>query len=100
MIIRRVGVLSVAKITGIIAAVVGLFIGVLVFLAGSVAGGAAAMGDDASAQGLAMFAGMGALAIVLMPIIYGVMGFIGGAIQAFVYNIAARFVGGIRIDTE
>ena len=26
--------------------------------------------------------------------------FIGGAIQGFVYNIAAKFVGGVRIETE
>ena len=100
MIIRRVGVLSVAKITGIIAAAFGLIAGVLVFLAGSLGGAAAAMNRGVEGQGLAMVAGMGVLAIVALPVIYGIFGFIGGAIQAFVYNVAARFVGGIRIDTE
>ena len=31
---------------------------------------------------------------------YGVMGFIGGAIGAFVYNLVAGVVGGIEIEVE
>ena len=98
MIIRRLGVMSVAKISAIIAAVVGLLAGILMFLfslAGSAAG-AMAQQDP----GMAWMSGMGALAIVVLPILYAVLGFIGGAIQAFAYNIAAKFVGGIRIETE
>ena len=40
------------------------------------------------------------MGLIIMPILYGTFGFIGGVIQAFLYNLAAGFVGGIRIDTE
>jgi len=99
MIIRRIGVLSAAKITAIIAAAFGLLAGCLIFAMSSVTGPAmqqAAQGD----AGMAWIGGLGALAIVVLPIFYGIIGFIGGAIQAFVFNLAARFVGGLHIDTE
>jgi len=33
-----------------------------------------------------------------MPIFYGILGFIGALISAFLYNIAAKFAGGIEVD--
>ena len=100
MIIRRIGVLSAAKIGGILGAAVGLLAGILFFLASSIGGDAgmanAAQGDP----GMAWIAGMGALAAVVLPIFYAIFGFIGGAVQAFIYNIAARFVGGLPIEVE
>jgi hypothetical protein len=37
---------------------------------------------------------------ILMPVIYGVMGFIGGVISAAVYNLVARWIGGIELEVE
>ena len=37
---------------------------------------------------------------ILMPVIYGVMGFIGGVIGAAVYNLDARWIGGIELEVE
>ena len=36
-------------------------------------------------------------AIVLLPLFYGLMGFIGGALGAFFFNLAARAFGGIEM---
>ena len=99
MVIRRIGVLSAAKIGGILGVVIGLLLGILFFLASSLGSAGMAQLQDAE-PGAAYLAGMGALAIVVMPILYGVFGFIGGAIQAFIYNIAARFVGGLVVDAD
>lgn len=100
MIIRRVGVLSVAKISAIIAAVAGLLIGIVIALASL--GGAPTPDSMAGSNdaGMAWLSGMGALAIIAFPVMYAIVGFIGGAIQGWVYNIAAKFVGGVRIETE
>ena len=37
---------------------------------------------------------------ILMPVIYGVMGFILGVIGAAVYNLVARWIGGIELEVE
>jgi hypothetical protein len=36
--------------------------------------------------------------VCLMPFLYGVMGFVGGAIIAGVYNLVAGKIGGIEIE--
>lgn len=35
---------------------------------------------------------------VLIPVIYGVMGFIGGVISALLYNLIARWTGGLEFE--
>ncbi len=44
--------------------------------------------------------GPGWIFILIMPVLYIVMGFIGGIISAFIYNFSAKFVGGIEIEFE
>jgi ABC-type Co2+ transport system permease subunit len=44
--------------------------------------------------------GLSLVFCIVMPIIYIVLGFIGGIIGAFIYNIAAGWVGGIEIEIE
>ncbi len=50
--------------------------------------------DDTDATG-SFFVGGGA-ALVFMPILYGIMGFIGGVLSALVYNVIAKIMGGIQ----
>jgi hypothetical protein len=47
--------------------------------------------------GAAMFGG---LMIVVLPIMYGIFGFIGGAISAVLYNLVADRFGGLEIDLK
>lgn len=96
MIIKRIDALSAGKISGIIAAAIGLIAGLLFLLFGSMIAGLASQQEGSGL--LAM--GGGIAGVILLPILYGVFGFIGGVIQAFIYNLAARFVGGLRIETE
>jgi hypothetical protein len=42
--------------------------------------------------------GEGLAPMLIMVILYPVMGFIGGIIGAAFYNLAARWVGGLKID--
>lgn len=44
--------------------------------------------------------GMGAGFLLLIPVIYFVMGYIGGWLNALIYNFAASKIGGIKIETE
>ncbi|MEZ0471960.1 hypothetical protein [Luteimonas salinilitoris] len=97
MIIKQIGVLSAAKISGIIAAAIGLIAALLFLLFGGLLGGM--MGDQGGNGGLLAIGG-GVASLVILPVLYGIFGFIGGLIQAFIYNLAAGVVGGIRIETE
>lgn len=91
MIIKKLGALSVGKVQGVIGAVVGLIVGLVITIIGSVAGGT---------HNTDVFAGLGAVAIVAAPIFYGVFGFIGGVFFALTYNLVAKWVGGIKIETD
>jgi len=41
----------------------------------------------------------GIAAIVVFPILYGVMGFVFAALAATVYNLVAAKIGGIEVET-
>lgn len=90
--LKRIGVLSMAKLEAVILAIMGLLQGLFFAVFGALLGAA---GDMAS---FGIGAGFGLLAIIFLPIIYGIMGFIMGAIGAFVYNIIAGAVGGIEVE--
>ena len=44
--------------------------------------------------------GARALLLIFLPVIYAVMGFIGGVISAFVYNLVAKWTGGVEFTTQ
>lgn len=41
---------------------------------------------------------VGVFAIIVCPIVYGILGGIGGVIGAGIYNLAAGWVGGLEVD--
>src|SRR5688500_870529 len=100
--IRKLGVLSVAKIYSVMALVLTLLIsipyGLFVIIYSLF--GARMIGGDA---GLAVGGGgvvVGVLVMIGLPIMYAVLAFIFGALGAFVYNIFAGLVGGVEIEVE
>ena len=94
VIVRRVGVVSVGKIYGAISAAIGFLIGLVFALLSMV--GAGLSGQDGAVFG-ALF-GVGS--IVLFPLLYGAMGFLGGMLGAALYNVFAGAVGGVRVELE
>lgn len=92
VVLKRLGVLSVAKLQALTMAVFGLLIGLIYAFIGIIA---SAIGGGAEA---ALGIGLSLLAIIFVPIIYGIFGFIVGAIGAFVYNLFAGWVGGIEME--
>ena len=95
MIVKRVGPLSCAKLSGTLYALIGLLIGG-VFSMVAMAGGAAS--DNSFSRGIGAAIGVGA--IVLFPIIYGLMGFVATLIGAWLYNVVASIVGGIELEVQ
>ena len=95
--LKRVGILSVAKIAAAIMLVVGLIVGILFALFGAIITAASPMMGVPMASTGAMAMG-GIFAIVIITIIYAIFGFIWGAICAFLYNVAAGWFGGIEME--
>lgn len=95
MIIRRVGPLSFAKLSGMLYAMLRLVFGGI-FSMVALAGGFAS--ETAGAAGIGATIGVGA--VVVFPILYGLMGFIVTLIGAWLYNIAAGVVGGVEVDIQ
>lgn len=98
MVIKSVGVLSVGKMYGAIAAAMGLLFGIIIALFSMVAG--AGLGLVAEGQNPLVASMFGVGAIIALPIFYGCMGFVAGAVGAVFYNAFAGMVGGVEIQTE
>jgi transmembrane protein DUF3566 len=89
--ITRVDPLQVAKVLGVLYVVIGFIILVPVFL---IVGKAVPQ----EAQDLGFGLGMGFT--LVMPVIYGIFGFIFTLIGAALYNFVAGMVGGIEVELE
>src|SRR5262245_33790015 len=100
--IKRIGIGSAAKLSGAIYGALGLIFGLIFGLFSLVGMGLASRiaADSAEAPPAFLGALFGVGAIVLFPLLYGVMGFIMGAISAALYNLFAGWVGGLEVDLE
>jgi len=91
-ILKRIGPASAFKIGLVSHALVGLIAGVfcsLVVLTGAPLASHAHM----------PFAGtIGAMAVTVCPIVYGIIGGIAAVIAAILYNLAALWVGGVEVE--
>ena len=100
MVIRHVGVWSVARLYGALSGAMGLIIGGFIALASMAGGalGAFGQGNQAASGPLAMMFGVGA--VILFPLFYGVLGMVAGAIGAGLYNLFAGMMGGVELDIQ
>ncbi len=103
--IRKLGILSLAKIYAVMMFVMSLLISIpygLFIIIFALIGGVGAGSQDGMA-GLLVGGGgviMGLIVMVMIPVFYALTGFIFGALGALIYNILAGIVGGIEIEVE
>ncbi len=88
MILKRVGIFSAAKISGIIGVVIGLVFGFATAIVGNIS------------ELTGTTTELGWSSVIIFPLVYGLLGFVGGAIYAFLYNQFAKLVGGIELELE
>lgn len=86
--IKKVDIMSLAKIGGLFGLIIGLVAGVLITVVGFT-------GTISPS-----IVNLGAVLIVVLPIVYGVFYFIGGAICALIYNIIAKKIGGLKVSVS
>lgn len=97
--ITKLDILSIGYVYGIIGVCFGLILGLLITALSLIFSGAfntAGMGGNAATGGFMVGAG----SFIVMPIVYGIGGFIAGVVIAFIYNLAAKFTGGIALKLE
>lgn len=90
MILRRIDPISTAKVSGVLYALIGILIGLFMALFGSF------FEPDGGGFG----GSFGISAIFVFPVMYGLLGLIGGLLSAFLYNLVAGWVGGIEMEWE
>ncbi len=96
MTLNRIGVLSAGKVAGAVYAAMGLIFG-FIFSAFALLGSAiGAASTDSAEPLLGIFFGLGA--IIVMPLFYGVLGFLFAMLGAALYNLVAGLVGGLELD--
>jgi hypothetical protein len=98
--IKRIAPLQAGKMLGALYACMGLIL--LPFFALAAMAGAFVPSSQQLDGGPppALFAGMMFGFAIFMPVIYGVMGFVGGIIAAALYNLFASWFGGIEVEVE
>lgn len=95
-VLRRVGVLSLAKVTCAWYGALGLVFGGIVALFSLFGAAIGAGAEESAAPLMGVLFGVGA--VVFLPILYAVLGFLGGLIGGLIYNALAGFVGGVELE--
>jgi hypothetical protein len=97
--IKRIAPLQAGKMFGVLYGAMGLIF--LPFFA--LAGLLGAFAQHGQTNGNAPAAAIGGALLgvgLFMPVIYGVMGFVLGIVSSVVYNLIARWIGGIEVEVE
>lgn len=89
--IRRFGILSAARMSAVLYGLMGLLFVPFLFLA--------TMFAPSGSRGM-MGMGMGLLGIIVLPLFYAAIGFVGTAIACALYNGLAGMLGGIEVEVE
>ena len=82
-----------AKLLTIIMAFIGIIAGTLYAFIGAIY-------DVLTSNSVNLGTALAFLALLGMPIIFGLVGFLTGAIGALIYNLVARWFGGIELEIE
>jgi Transmembrane domain of unknown function (DUF3566) len=101
-VIARISPGSAIKVGLVLYAFLGLILGILVALISLMAGGIAARLGQSAPPGLSSAFGIGGGvgAIIVMPIVYGIVGAIAFGLFALIYNVVAGWVGGLEVDLK
>ena len=100
--LKRVRLFSLAKFQAVLMALVGLVAGILYSFGGFIIDVLVSAGWITSSEtpGLSYGTALAFLALIGMPIIFATVGFAVGLIEAFLFNLFARWFGGIELDLE
>lgn len=90
--LRKIGVLSLGIFLGAAGVLAGIFGSVFIIVLGIV------RANEFEGNEAAAMAGVGLAVAIIAPIFYGVIGFVGGASYALIFNALAAITGGLEIE--
>ena len=96
--VKHIGPGSAFKIGLVLYAFIGLLAGIIMAGVSMMMGSLGSMAGAGAANAKAFGFGFGLGSIIIFPIMYGIIGGIGGAISAAIYNVVAGWVGGLEVD--
>jgi hypothetical protein len=100
--LKKINVLSLAKLQAVILAIAGLIAGILYSFGGFIIDVLVSIGwvspVTASTPGLSFGTVLAFGALIVMPVLAAIVGFLAGAIGAYLYNIFGRWFGGMDLD--
>ena len=79
--LKEINPMSLAKICGLMGLVWGLLLGVLVILFPT-----------------SEWVQFGYLILLAFPLVYGIIGFLSALVWAYLYNVIAKRVGGVKVN--
>ena len=96
-VVKRIEPLSAMKIAGILYGILGLLIGAMFSVFALSGLFSSPLTGDRPMPGWFPLV-FGTAAVVILPIFYGVLGAVMAGLMAALYNLVARFVGGLEVD--
>jgi hypothetical protein len=91
--IRRIAPLQLAKMLGVLYGLLGLLF-LPLFLLFTV------LGSSATEEHRMGFAAVGVGFALFIPFMYAALGFVFGIVGAAIYNVVAKWIGGVELDIE
>jgi hypothetical protein len=88
--VRSIGIIQTAKTVAALYALIGIILGIAAFFVYLFAP-ARSTGGGGIVPAI--------LAVIFIPIFYGILGFVGVAIAAWIYNFVAEKTGGVEFTT-
>ena len=93
--LKKVGILSLGKIAGLIGLVVGIIAVIILAIMQKI------LSSLVTAQlNMQELYTLTWKTILIIPLYYAIIGFIWGVAIAFIYNLAAKYIGGIKLELK
>lgn len=93
MTIRSIDAMSLAKVYAVLYGILGLIMALPM-------GCFSLLMPPTGEPGLDWIRGFGFLVVVIYPIFAVIVGFVGGLLTAFIYNLVSGWVGGVQIEVD
>ena len=103
--LQKINVLSVAKVFALFGVLSGIFYGISAAIQSvkspiSFADAWSYSLEDPTLAPYAISVAFGCFAIIVSPIIFGIIQFVTGVLLTFIYNLFAKYFGGIRVELD